>query len=150
MSLKTLGRLSVFSALATFCPIFGGVLVLFFGYSIAFYILGVPLLTIGIASLVLRTFILIKTRNEFAKITKAILDAVLIISLVVLSLVFTTAKLVDTETGFKIVQSGTIFGTIGFLSLYLCTLIVVSLTNQKIGKAYLKMRKSQKDNQSTN
>lgn len=150
MSLKKLGRLSVISALATFCPIFGGFLVLFFGYSIAFYILGIPLLTIGIVSLGFRTLILIKYGNEFAKITKAIVDAVLMLLLVVLSLVFTTAKIVDTETGYKIVQSGTMLGTIGFLALYIGTLIFISLTNQKIGRAYLKMRKAEKNNQSEN
>ncbi len=143
MSLKTLGRLSVFSGLATLCPIFGGFLVLFFGYSIAFYVLGIPLLTIGIVSLGFRTFILIKIKNEFAKIPKIVLDVVLITALVILSLIFTTAKIVDTETGYKIVQSGTMFGTIGFLALYLLTLIILTLTNQKIGRAYIRWKKQE-------
>lgn len=144
MNLKLVGRLSVVSVLSTFCPVLGGFTALFFGYSIPFYILGIPLLAVGVVSLFIRTFMLIRYGRQFAGIVKAIADAAIMTALIVLSLVFTTAEMVDTETGFTLRQSGTVWGTVGFIALYIGALIIISLTNQKIGRAYLKGRAEEK------
>lgn len=145
MTLKELGRLNVFSALGTFCPLFGGFLVLFFGYTPAFFILGIPLLAVGTGSIIYRTVILIKKGKNFAALYKIIIDNLLITAVIVLSLVFTTAEIADSETGFTITHSGSVTGTVGFIILYVGTLSVLSHTNRKVAAAYFKKRNKLKN-----
>ena len=140
MSLAELGRLNVFSGLGTFCSMLGAFLVLFFGYTPAFFILGIPLLAVGIGSMAYRTVILIKKGKAFACLAKIIVDDLLIAALIALSFVFTTAEISDTESGFIITHSGSVHGTVGFLILYVGTLAVLSHTNRKTAVAYLKRR----------
>lgn len=141
MTLKELGKLNVFCGLGEFCPVLGGFLALSFGFTPAFYILGIPLIAVGIGALAYRTVVLIKKDGEFAKLPKIIIDDFLTAATIVLSIVFTTAELIETETGFIIQHRGSPFGTIAFLILYVATIAVPAYTNQKLGITYLKLRK---------
>lgn len=147
MSFKELGRLNVFSAPGTFCPMLGGFLALFFCYTPAFFILGIPLIAVGTVSMVYRTVVLIKKGKGFVRLPKIIVDDFLIAAVIVLSLVFTTAEITDTESGFTITHDGSALVTIGFLILYVGTLAVLSHTNRKTAVAYFKRRNDLQNNE---
>lgn len=147
MSFKELGRLNVFSAPGTFCPMLGGFLALFFCYTPAFFILGIPLIAVGTGSMVYRTVVFIKKGIGFVRLPKIIVDDFLIAAVIVLSLVFTTAEITDTESGFTITHDSSALVTIGFLILYVGTLAVLSHTNRKTAVAYFKRRNDLQNNE---
>lgn len=97
--------------------------------------------------MVYRPVVLIKKGKGFVRLPKIIVDNFLIAAVIVLSLVFTTAEITDTESGFTITHDGSALVTLGFLILYVGTLAVLSHTNRKTAVLYFKRRNDLQNNE---
>ena len=144
MNIKKLGYANIYCWCSVFLPLISGVLVLFFGYSFIYYILGIPLLIAGIVCQICRINYLLKN-SQFASKKRIIFESAFILLTIGLSMVFTSARLVHTETGFNLEMSGEVLETILFIVLYIVCMIFPLQTNKKLGKEYLKLIKEKQN-----
>ncbi len=143
MSLKELNKLAVYCVFGSLCPVLGGFVCLSFGYTVGFFVIGLPLIVLGAAMLTMRTFVLIKKGRVFASLPKAIIDAVLMAAVVIFSMVFTTGKIVETDNGFTVTRSYSTLAIVCIFALYLTAFISCSITNQKVGTLILRIKSSE-------
>jgi hypothetical protein len=145
--MSELDKANIYCFGAAYLPTLSAFWVLYFGYTLPYYIMGVPALVVGLYCLIRRSVFLFSSGKRFASAKKTIADIILTVALVSLSMIFTTGKMVETPTGLTIGQSGNLLGAILFLILFLVQFSFVVSTNRLVGKANKEARANlKKDN----
>lgn len=143
MKLKELGNANVYSWFAVILPFAVGSCMLIFGYAmLSTTILLFSLLAVGAACAIFRVRFLLKN-PRFASKKRVIAEYIYLLACIVAACVFTNVEYADTPTGFILEQRLMTIFCILIVAAHLGALILQALTNQKMGKSYLKQKKEQ-------